>query len=176
MARIQRMFVVAASLVASIHDVGGDAALADRGGEPKPMVVRIESGARTTQAGTDFLGFSCEACNPNKAPLMFVGYRADAFDPPIKDPNISPIHTIQVQRDGKWQDHPQGWCGWGMDGIEMAAGQRKKFGFAVPVDLAGKSVRVGVRWSRPLDFKTAEPGAFKIAWSEPFELKTIEGK
>jgi hypothetical protein len=172
----RRVVLVSASLVASFYGAGSRTAPASDGNEPKPLVVRFETGERFTQAGTDFFGFSCEACNPNKTPLMFIGYRADAFDPPIKEPNISPIHTIQVRRDGRWQDHPQGWCGWGMDGIEIAAGQKKKFGFAVPADLAGKSMRVGIRWSRPLDYKTAEGDAFKIAWSEPFDVAKIEKK
>jgi hypothetical protein len=37
-------------------------------------------------------------------------------------------------------------------------------------------MRVGIRWSRPLDYKTAEGDAFKIAWSEPFDVAKIEKK
>jgi hypothetical protein len=143
-------------------------------GDLAPPKIRILAGARTTASDMRFFSFSCEASNSNKAPLMFVGYRADSFAPPIADGNMSPIHVIQFQHDGKWKEHPQGWCGTGIDGILLPAGRTKKFGFAVPADLAGKVVRVGIRWSRPQDFAVAKPESFRVAWSEPFELKRID--
>lgn len=143
-------------------------------GELAAPKIQILSGERTTAADVRFFSFSCEASNPNKVPLMFVGYRADSFDPPIAEGHISPIYSIHFQRDGKWEKHPIGWCGTGMDGIEFQAGTTKKFGLAVPVDLAGKVVRVGIRWSRPLKFDTAEPDAFKVAWSESFAVEKVK--
>ncbi len=137
--------------------------------------VHILAAEQTTLADVRFLTFSCEASNPNKSPIMFVGYRPDSFEPPIEEGHISPIYVIQFQRDEKWEEHKVGWCGTGIDGIELPAGRTRKFAFAVPVfiagvpvDLAGKVVRVGIRWSRPLDYSTAKPEAFQVAWSEPF--------
>lgn len=136
--------------------------------------IRIVAGVRTTATDVRFFSFSCEASNPNKAPLMFVGYRADSFDPPTPNGNIAPIHVVEFLHDGKWKEYPQGWCGTGIDGILLPPSQTKKFAFAVPVDLAGEVVRVGIRWSRPQDFAVAEPKSFRVAWSEPFELKRID--
>jgi hypothetical protein len=137
------------------------------------LKVRILAVERTTAADVRFLSLTCEASNVGKAPLMFLGYRADAFDPPIAEPNISPIHVIEFLRDGQWQTHPQGWCGTGMGGISLPAGGAKKFAFAVPEGLAGQIVRVGIRWSKPQDFDTAKPESFETAWSPRFEIGTI---
>jgi hypothetical protein len=115
---------------------------------------------------------SGELSNPNMSPVMFVGYRADAFDPPIKEGRVSPIYRFELQRDGKWEEHPIGWCGTGMDGIELAPLKKPQFGFTVPADPATKALRVGIRWSKPLDFATAEPSAYSVAWSEPVEFKS----
>ena len=60
-----------------------------------------------------------------------------------------------------------------MDGIELKAGVAKQFGLVVPADLSATAVRVGVSWSKPLKFETAEEDAFKIAWSEPFDVKKL---
>ncbi len=90
--------------------------------ELSPPAVRILSGERMALSDVRFFSFSCEASNPNKSPLMFVGYRPDSFDPPIERGTMSPIHSIQFQRDGKWEEHPQGWCGTGIDGIELPKG------------------------------------------------------
>ena len=144
---------------------------ADELAEPK---IRIVAGSRTTLVNLPFLSFACEASNPNKRVMMFVGYRPDSFDPPIAEENISPIYVVELQREGKWEKHPIGWCGTGMDGIELASGPAKKFGLAVPADPAIKAVRVGIRWSRPIAFDTAEPEAFKTAWSEPFSLEKLD--
>ena len=133
--------------------------------EPK---IRILAGSRTTLAEAPFVSFSCEASNPNKLPVMFVGYRPDSFEPPIEKGRISPIFVVELRRDGKWEKHPIGWCGTGMDGIQLSSGPAQSFAFAVPADPSIKEVRVGIRWSRPIAFETAKPDAFKTAWSEPF--------
>lgn len=139
--------------------------------EPK---VQIVAGSRTTLAEVPFLSLSCEASNPNKLPLMFVGYRPDSFEPPVEKGRLSPIYVVELQRDGKWREHPIGWCGTGMDGIELPAGPAQSFAIAVPADPAIQAVRVGIHWSRPIAFETAEPDAFKTAWSESFSLAKIE--
>jgi len=142
--------------------------------ESVPPKVRILSGARTTFQDSPFVGFSCQATNPAKDVAMFVGYRADSFDPPTPEGQISPIYIVELLRDDKWEKYPIGWCGTGIDGIELAAGGSGAFGFAVPLEPAWTAVRVGIRWSRPLDFSTAQSGSFKIAWSEPMTLADID--
>jgi hypothetical protein len=144
---------------------------ADELTEPK---VRIVGGSRTTLAEAPFFSFSCEAINPNKSPVMFVGYRPDSFDPPIEKGRISPIYVVELRRNEKWEKHPMGWCGTGVDGIELPTVSAQSFGFAVPADPTIKGVRVGIRWSRPIAFDTAEPDAFKVAWSEPFSLEKLD--
>jgi hypothetical protein len=107
---------------------------------------------------------------------MFVGYRSDSFDPPLAKGEISPIYIVELQCNGKWEKHPIGWCGTGMDGIELAAKESNTFGLLVPVDPPWTAVRVGVRWSRPIDYRTAEADAFRIGWSEPLALVDIDEK
>jgi hypothetical protein len=135
--------------------------------------VRILKGARTTFQGSPFVELSCQVTNPNKAPLMVVGYRPDSFEPPLKEGRLSPIYIVELQRDGKWEEHRVGWCGTGMDGIELPAGGGGKFTLPVPADPAWSAVRVGIRWSRPLDFATAKPDAFAIAWSEALGVEKM---
>lgn len=143
----------------------------------KPPRVRIVAGIPTTLEGTPFVSLACEVANPNDTPLMFEGYRSDSFEPPLGKGQVSPIHLVQLERDGKWVEYPQGWCGWGIDGIELAPNGGGTFGFAVPITQVSGAVRVGIRWSRPFDFKAAEPDDLAIAWSEPFTwMRTKESK
>lgn len=158
----------------------GPRQLADKSGptakppaELKAPEIKNLGGSRTTLGDIPCVSFSCEVSNPNKAPLMFVGYRSDSFDPPLAEGQISPIYIVELERDDKWQKHPQGWCGTGIDGIELAAEASGKFGFAIPLAPDWTAVRVGIRWSRPLDFSTAESDAFQIAWSDRITLDSI---
>ena len=147
--------------------------IAARADEELAPDVRILAGNLTMIDNVPFASFSCEVRNPGQAPLMFVGYRPDSFDPVLADGQVAPIYSIEVERGGAWETYPTGWCGTGMDGIELAAGGSGAFGFAVPVELPWEAVRVGVRWSQPLDYETAEAGAFQTAWSEPFKRTDI---
>jgi len=140
---------------------------------PGPQV-RILSGHRSVMENVRFLTFSCELANPHQESLKFVGYRSDSFDPPIAEGTVSPIYIIELQRDGKREEHPIGWCGTGMDGIQMAGKAKATFGFAIPADTPFDAIRVGVRWARELNFETAEDSDLSIAWSKPLERKEIE--
>ena len=149
------------------------------GGGPELKAPKVRILAAGLTDGQYYI--SCEATNPNMSPVMFVGYRADAFDPPIEDGRVSPIYRVEFQRDGKWEEHSIGWCGTGMDGIELEPLKKPQFGLVVPAnptanptaDVPAKAVRVGISWSKPINFETAEPDAFSIAWSEPFDVKDL---
>jgi hypothetical protein len=65
--------------------------------------VRILAAERTTLADIPFVSFSCQATNPNKVPVMFVGYRPDSFGPPLQDGQIAPIYVVELKRDGEWK-------------------------------------------------------------------------
>ena len=138
----------------------------------KPLVVRILKVESSLVGEVRHWSLSCEASNPNKTPLMFVGYRADSFDPKIEDGRISPIYVLQHQQgpDGKWKDQPLGWCGTGIDGIVLKPGSRPTFSVLIRADATQTAVRVGIRWSKPVKFDEAPAGAFKIGWSNSFEL------
>lgn len=138
------------------------------------LEVRILAAGRTTIGEAPFVSLSCEAANPTDTALMFVGYRPDSFEPPLEEGRISPIFVVELLRGDVWEEYPLGWCGTGMDGIELAVEGLGKFGVAVPDEPSWQAVRVGVRWSRPLDFATAEADAFTVAWSEPFTRDGID--
>jgi hypothetical protein len=136
--------------------------------------VRILSGLRTTLGDAPFVSLSCEIKNPAERTVAFVGYRPDAFDPPLAEGQVSPIYVVQVRRGEAWEEYPIGWCGTGMGHIELARDAAGSFGVSVPVEPAWDAVRVGVAWSEPLDFDTAEQDAYSTAWSEPLTLAEID--
>ncbi|MEX0713173.1 MAG: hypothetical protein WD278_12530, partial [Pirellulales bacterium] len=141
--------------------------------------VRILAAERTTLADIPFVSFSCQATNPNKAPLTFVGYRPDSFGPPLQEGQIAPIYVVELKRDGEWHEHPMGWCGTGMDAIELPPGGSGSFGFAVPAGPQWEAARVGIRWSPPLtvpfeEVPLAGEEPFTTAWSEPFNPSASE--
>jgi hypothetical protein len=144
---------------------------APNAGELAPVAVTIVDQAPPGPEGPQFVTLNCEASHPNKSAVMFVGYRADSFSPPIPKGHISPIYMLQFQRDGKWEQHPVGWCGTGMDGIELPPGETKKFHVMFPADTVGKTVRIGIQWSKPQNFATAGPEAFQVSWSKPFVVE-----
>jgi hypothetical protein len=135
--------------------------------------VRILAGTHTTIGEGRFAGFTCDLKNAGQAPVTFVGYRSDSFAPPLEEGQLSPIYVIEVERSGVWEEYPIGWCGTGMDAIPLSADGHGTFGFAVPMEPHWDRVRVGVRWSTPLDFATADPPAFRVAWSDPFGAEDL---
>jgi len=149
------------------------AAVENAAAEAMAPDVRILAGSHTTFDNIPFASFSCEIRNPGQAPLVFVGYRPDSYDPPIPEGSVAPIYRIEVQRNGAWEEYPIGWCGTGMDGIVLAADGSGAFGFAVLLEPQWDAVRVGVRWSQPIDFDTAPAEAYQTAWSEPFNRADV---
>ena len=82
----------------------------------------------------DARGFALtiEVSNPDSHILQYHGYRSDSFDPPIKKGQMMPIYRVELKQAGKWQQHPIGWCGTGMDEIELAPKTSATFGVWVP--------------------------------------------
>ena len=157
-----------------IQQAGPEVAARPEPIQPPGPQVRILAGPESAQADTPFLSFSCEIANPHEAVLKIVAYRPDSFEPPLEPGTLSPIYVIELQRTGEWEEHPLGWCGWGMDGVELPAASTGSFGFSLPANLEWDAVRVGVQWGpASIDYATAEAGAFTTAWSEPWELKDL---
>ena len=140
---------------------------AEEGVQRDGLEVLVKSTEVAMLGESPFLALSCEVRNPTSEPLIFVGYLPDSFDPPLAEGTASPIFVLEFQRNGEWQPHPLGWCGTGMGAIELAAEGASTFGAFVPFEPAWDAVRVGIRWSRPLDFDTAEAEAYTTAWSKP---------
>ncbi len=108
-------------------------------------------------------GFSLaiECSNPGTQMLRYVGYRPDSFDPPIPKGQMQPIYRVELKQAGKWQPHPIGWCGTGVDDIELVPKTSATFGVWVPAG-PWEAARVGVAWRAAAGEKDAAPA---IAWS-----------
>ena len=90
-------------------------------------------------------GFSLaiEVSNPGTQMLRYLGYRPDSFDPPIPKGQMQPIYRVELKQAGKWQPHPIGWCGTGVDDIELVPKTSATFGVWVP---AGPWEAAGSEW------------------------------
>lgn len=125
-------------------------------------VVRVLT-ATTVTDPVEGVSISVELSNPHDDSVSFLGYTPDSFDPPLKEGQISPIYRIEFQRDGEWVAHPLGWCGFGMDSIELKPDAKPTFSaFAAG---AGKwdAVRVGISHFDLTE--TDEPPP--VVWSAP---------
>ena len=145
----------------------------EEGGMRDGLEVLVKSAEVTMLGESPFLALSCEVRNPTSETLIFVGYLPNSFDPPLADGTAAPIFVLEFQRDGEWQPHSIGWCGTGMSAIELNAEGASTFGAHAAFEPAWEAVRVGVRWSRPLDFDTAEAEAYTTAWSKPLPRTEI---
>ena len=104
-------------------------------------------------------GFSLavEVSNPGTQMLRYVGYRPDSFDPPIPKGQMQPIYRIELKQAGKWQQHPIGWCGTGMDDLEFVPKASATFGVWVPAG-PWEAVRIGSAWRAAGGRKEAAAG------------------
>jgi hypothetical protein len=137
----------------------------------EPPHIRIAGAERTLLADMSFVSFRCDATNPNDAPVRFVGYAADAFMPPLGKNELGPIYVIELRRDGKWEEHPIGWCGTGIQGVELPGKVSGWFGVALSIALEWEAVRVGIRWSPDPNASIDDP--FAVVWSEPFAREQV---
>lgn len=107
--------------------------------------------------------------NPNQHGLWYHGYRPDSFDPPIPKGQMYPIYRVELKQDEEWKQHPIGWCGTGMDELELAANDSATFGVWVPAG-TWDAVRIGVPWYPDGTQKDSKP---TIAWSSELTRQEI---
>ncbi|HET6881767.1 MAG TPA: hypothetical protein VFI31_16505 [Pirellulales bacterium] len=164
-----RIHVLVAALLA-----GTCFAVADEP-SPKPARVRppkvtLAAVARANLGDLQVFALTLEVANPNDASLIYTGYTADSFDPPLKAGHISPLCQIELKREGQWQIDPRGYCGFGMADVELAASSSATFGVSVPAD-DWQAVKVAFghypAWS-------AEETSTTTAWSTEFTREAIE--
>jgi len=151
-----------------------DAAESKPNSAPPAPTVQIDTAVRTMFAEVPMAAFSCEVCNHEDRPIWFLGYTPGSFGPPLPEGECAPMYVVQLKSNGQWQDDPIGWCGTGLDHIQLAGRTRAKFSFAVPQGESWESVRVGVRWFPDHPGEQANQGI--IAWSEPFGQDRLAGE
>ena len=116
-------------------------------------------------------GFSLaiEVSNPGTQSLWYHGYRPDSFDPPIPKGQMRPMYRVELKQDGKWRQHPIGWCGTGMDELELAPKASATFGVSVPAG-PWEAVRIGLLW-HPRGARGDSPPT--VAWTPEFTRREI---
>jgi hypothetical protein len=121
--------------------------------EPQPPTIRF--------VGQDENGAArFEVQNPNAEPLPYVGYRANAFAPPLMAGTVAPLYSVEVLKGGKWTPHPIGWCGTGVGEVAIPARGKASFTVHLP-DGDWEAMKAGLSW-----FKKAGPeGRPEAAWS-----------
>ncbi|MGA2254782.1 MAG: hypothetical protein ABSG53_08985 [Thermoguttaceae bacterium] len=129
--------------------------------KPQAPQLRILAAGRQTVGEARGFSLTVEVSNPGDQALRYVGYRSDSFHPPLQKGQMMPLYQVELKQAGKWQKHPIGYCGWGVDNIELAAKTSAAFGVRA---LAGpwEAVRIGLPWH---PFGDKEDAAPTIAWS-----------
>lgn len=89
---------------------------------------------RGAAGGKSGILLAIEVSNPNNAALVYTGYAADSFDPPLPPGRISPICQIELKRDGQWRRHPIGYCGFGLTDQALPPGASAAFDVSIPDD------------------------------------------
>ena len=96
----------------------------------QPPMIKLRGTARSEHG----ILLAIEVSNPNDAALVYTGYAANSFDPPLPPGRISPICQIELKRDGQWRRHPIGYCGFGLTDQELPPGATAAFDVSVPDD------------------------------------------
>jgi hypothetical protein len=123
--------------------------------------LRLHVAGRQNKGEARGFSLAVEVTNPGPQTLQYVGYRPDSFNPPIPKGQMRPIYRIELKQAGKWQTHPIGWCGTGMDDLEFAPKTSATFGVWVPAG-PWEAVRIGISWRPAGGDKKA---AWAVAWS-----------
>src|SRR5262245_26496874 len=87
--------LLTAALTTSASGAGAPAPAAKPGLEP-PRLRFV--GIGPDNAGTGHIMLRFEASNPNAAPLPYVGYRANAFTPPLKEGTMAPLYKLEYRK------------------------------------------------------------------------------
>jgi len=124
---------------------------------PLMLVAPAPLAARLQPAVVKFLGSSkgsllFEVTNPNSVPLPYVGYRANAFSPPLKEGTMAPLYQVELRSGKMWKPVGIGWCGWGIGEVAVPARGKATFDVAVP-EGQWDEVRVGLQWHPSADRK-----------------------
>jgi hypothetical protein len=89
------------------------------GGDSEPQL-RLRDPGRQMMADARGFSLNVEVSNAGTHVLKYVGYRSDSFSPPIEEGRMAPMYRLEVRQAGKWKVCPIGWCGTGIDDIEIA--------------------------------------------------------
>jgi hypothetical protein len=108
-----------------------------------------------------------EVSNPNAAPLRLYGFRANSFNPPLREGRVAPHCDVEVQRAGTWKKHPQHSCAYGFGVVELPATAKATFSIHVPESRWDK-VRVRLIW--------LYRGGAAETWSDPVPHKLVKGR
>ena len=82
--------------------------------------LRLHVDGRQNKGEARGFSLAVEVTNPGPQTLQYVGYRPDSFNPPIPKGRMQAHLPHRAETAGKWQTHPIGWCGTGMDDLEFA--------------------------------------------------------
>ncbi|HVX10614.1 MAG TPA: hypothetical protein VHC22_05500 [Pirellulales bacterium] len=137
----------------------------------KPPIFTLIGAARTDSEDGQLMALTLEVVNPNDASIRYTGYAPDSFDPPLTAKCISPLFQIEIERDGKWQPNPHGFCGTGMGNVELAARSSATFVVHVPAD-DWQAVKVAIghypAWSQ-------EETSTTTIWSTEIARTAVDG-
>jgi hypothetical protein len=109
-----------------------------------------------------------EAMNPNDVPMYYVGYTRDSFNPPIPAGRLYPIYTMDVERNGAWENVNVGHCKTGQGEVAIPARASQKFLIPLLGELK-EPVRYGLRWHR-----TGEQWTSETAWGESITQSDVD--
>lgn len=158
------MLFVAVAFCASVLALGeGTPPNANRIRPPKIML----RGAAGSEHG---ILLAIEVSNPNDAALVYTGYAANSFDPPLPPGRISPICQIELRLDGQWRRHPIGYCGFGLTDQELAPGATAAFDVSVPGD-GWQAVKLA--FGGVCGFENGESTTTTL-WSAEFTREAVE--
>lgn len=157
-------------VVAQATSAGGTVAPVPPVKPLKPIEVKFHH-VSERPAGFNYLALIFEMSNPNVEPVPYSGYLPDAFQPPLKKGQISPLYELQYRRAGKWETSEIGWCGMGLGPVSIEARVRARFDVPVEMGLGWDAVSVGVVWQQNTR-KVAE--RVQTAWSPPVTREHIE--
>ncbi|MGH7134608.1 MAG: hypothetical protein ACREHD_02650, partial [Pirellulales bacterium] len=100
----------------------------------RPPKITLVDVARANFGDQQLFSLTLEVANPNDASLVYTGYTADSFDPPLAAEHTVPLRHIELKRDGKWQPDPRGYCGFGLADLELTAKGSATFAVTLPAD------------------------------------------
>lgn len=124
-----------------------------------PPRVRF-AGIASVPATRGLVHLRFEVTNRGSAPLPYMGYLPQPGAAPPPDFGISPIYSLQYQRDGQWKPHRLGWCGTGTGPVRLEPGKTASFVVSVPPG-DWEAMKAGITW-----YTSEERSQPQVAWSD----------